>query len=286
MSETGKETVLVIEPGEGIRQRLKQALPGAELVFSSALNFLTEAARKHPGVILMDAHMPGSDGFTICQRLSMDPVTQDVPILYITGSLDQLAELDPHSERIIATDDLDSLAHRVSKLARYQRVREFVKDAIHSGIGDTGLTEHEIGVLESGGFSVDAELNLKPIAEGAAAYAHLTETSLTVALAAEKLGVTAGRVRQRLTASPAELFGFRTGKLWMLPAFQFGSTDLVPNIERVIAKLDPGLNPVAVDRWFRLENLDLELGEDNVSPLEWLSQGGGWQRVADLAEDL
>ena len=71
-----------------------------------------------------------------------------------------------------------------------------------------------------------------------------------------------------------------------LPAVPFGSQELGPNIDRVIVKLDAGLSPVSVDRWFRLENVDLQQGDDNLSPLRWLARGEAWQPVADLAEDL
>lgn len=291
MSESTEEIVLVFEPDKDIEKQLKKALPGADVVFSSSrARFLAEAMRKHPDVILIDTQLPGQDGFEVCQQLAARRATRDIPILYLTASVDQLEEFGPDADRVIAIDDFGSLAQRVKALASEGRVQQIVRETLATVLGapekSTGLTKHEVGVLGGGGFSVDAKLNPEPIAEGAAAYDRLIATSLTVARAAKKLRVSDGRVRQRLLANPAELYGIRKGKAWRLPAFQFGSRELVPNIDRVIVKLDPGLSPVSVDRWFRLENVDLQQGDDNLSPLQWLGQGEAWQPVADLAEDL
>ncbi len=257
---------------------------------SSRARFLAEAMRRHPDVILIDAQLPGQDGFEVCQQLAARRATRDIPILYLTASVNQLEEFGPHADRVIATEDFGLLAQRVRDLVTEGRIQQIVRETLATVLGapdkSTGLTKHEVGVLESGGFSVDAKLNPAPIAKGAAAYDRLIATSLTVARAAKKLRLSDGRVRQRLLANPAQLYGIRKGKTWRLPAFQFGPQNLVPNIDQVIRKLDPGLSPVSVDRWFKLENVDLQQGDDNLSPLQWLSQGEAWQPVADLAEDL
>jgi CheY-like chemotaxis protein len=289
MPESTEEIVLVLESDKDIKKQLKKALSGAEVVFSSSVpRFLAEAKRKRPGVILMDAELPSQDGFKICQQLAVHQATRDIPILYVTGSVDRLEEFGPDADRVISTDDFGYLAQRVEALVSEGRVQKAVLETLATSgwEPEAGLTQHDVGVLESGGFSVDAKFDPEPIAKGAAAYDRLIETSLTVALAAKKLGVTDGRVRQRLLANPAELYGVRKGKTWRLPAFQFGPRELVPNIDRVIVKLDPGLSPASVDRWFRLENVDLQQGDDNLSPLQWLGEGEAWQPVADLAEDL
>ena len=246
MPKSTDEIVLVLEPAKGIKKQLKKALSGADVVFSSGARFLVEATRKHPGVILMDAQLPGQDGFKICQQLAVHPATRDIPILYVTASVDQLEEFGPDADRVIATDDFGSLAQRVKALASEGRVQQMVRETLATAEAldkARGLTKHEVDVLESGGFSVDAKLNPEPITKGAAAYDRLIANSLTVALAAKKLRVSGGRVRQRLLANPPELYGIRKGKTWRLPAFQFGPRELVPNIERVIVKLDPASAP-------------------------------------------
>jgi len=57
--------------------RLGFALDG-----ESALKF---AVAKHPDLILLDIMMPGMDGYEVCRRLKADPVTRDIPVLFITA---------------------------------------------------------------------------------------------------------------------------------------------------------------------------------------------------------
>jgi len=46
---------------------------------------LRRAAQARPDVILLDALMPGLDGFEVARRLKADPATAPIPILFMTG---------------------------------------------------------------------------------------------------------------------------------------------------------------------------------------------------------
>lgn len=46
---------------------------------------LEACARALPDVVLLDARMPGIDGFEVCRRLQREPRSRDVPILFMTG---------------------------------------------------------------------------------------------------------------------------------------------------------------------------------------------------------
>ena len=63
LDETGY-TVLVATNGESALQRARQSLPD---------------------VILLDALMPGMDGFEVARRLKADFATQHIPIVFMTG---------------------------------------------------------------------------------------------------------------------------------------------------------------------------------------------------------
>ena len=45
-----------------------------------------------PEVILLDVMMPGMDGFAVCAALKADPLTADIPVIFITASTDAESE--------------------------------------------------------------------------------------------------------------------------------------------------------------------------------------------------
>jgi diguanylate cyclase (GGDEF)-like protein len=51
----------------------------------SAIEQIQEDA---PELILLDVQMPGIDGFETCRRLKESPLTQNIPIIFITASID------------------------------------------------------------------------------------------------------------------------------------------------------------------------------------------------------
>lgn len=65
--------------------QLRFALSGAE-----GLRLAQEAP---PDLLLLDADMPGIDGFEVCTRLKSDPVLADVPVIFVTSHSDTQTEL-------------------------------------------------------------------------------------------------------------------------------------------------------------------------------------------------
>jgi len=152
------------------------------------------------------------------------------------------------------------------------------------------LSHDERTVLAEGSFQ-DAALaagNRDPIEVAAAEYAILRRKSLSTSEVAALLGLTDGRVRQRLIAQPPSLLGFKEAGDWRVYHFQFEQGTAVPGIEQVVARLRPGLNPVAICRWFTTPNPDLVSGASttNLTPLQWLRIGEPVEIVARLAGDL
>ncbi|MFV2073558.1 MAG: hypothetical protein ACC742_13005 [Thermoanaerobaculales bacterium] len=149
------------------------------------------------------------------------------------------------------------------------------------------LTDAEVATLEDGGFGLEpSDDGAEPMSLGIARYARLIATCLSVAGAAEILGVNSSRVRQRLKAR--SLYGFKLSGGWLLPQFQFDRRRLVPAIERVIQALPEDLHPVAVATWFATPNPDLveEPSDRLLTPLDWLRSGHGPTIVAELATHL
>ncbi|MDD1622582.1 MAG: two-component system response regulator [Methylococcaceae bacterium] len=52
---------------------------------------LTLIARNSPDLVLLDVVMPGIDGFEVCKHLKSDPVTRDIPVIFLT-SLDSAVD--------------------------------------------------------------------------------------------------------------------------------------------------------------------------------------------------
>ncbi len=87
MRELKQCTVLLVDDIRENIQILVEALKGAyKLGFAldgeSALKY---ARAKAPDLILLDIMMPGMDGYEVCRRLKADPITRDIPVLFITA---------------------------------------------------------------------------------------------------------------------------------------------------------------------------------------------------------
>lgn len=140
------------------------------------------------------------------------------------------------------------------------------------------LTTHEAAVLAEGRFKRrGARRNANdPVALGVAEHAALLETALSVAETAERLGVTEGRIRQRLSEHPPTLWGVRAGRSWRLPVLQFDARTTIPGLETLLASLPEDLAPIAFHRWFTTPSPDLastEGGPERRSPRDWLRLG-------------
>jgi DNA-binding response OmpR family regulator len=48
----------------------------------------------HPDVILLDIRLPDSNGFTVARTLRADRYTQHIPIIFLTGHVDQADRLE------------------------------------------------------------------------------------------------------------------------------------------------------------------------------------------------
>ena len=47
-----------------------------------------------PGLVLLDVRMPVMDGFTVCRRLKANPLTRDIPVIFLTGANDLKERLE------------------------------------------------------------------------------------------------------------------------------------------------------------------------------------------------
>ncbi|MBF0561191.1 MAG: response regulator transcription factor [Alphaproteobacteria bacterium] len=65
-----------------------------ELFFAtSGASAITVAHEKKPDIVLLDAEMPGMDGFEVCAVLKADPVTSGTTIIFVTAHNDIESEM-------------------------------------------------------------------------------------------------------------------------------------------------------------------------------------------------
>jgi excisionase family DNA binding protein len=151
-----------------------------------------------------------------------------------------------------------------------------------------GFTEGELAVLREGGLTFDASGYGERISRTASKHAAILASSLTVREAAEILGVSEGRIRQKI--SERRLYSVRgEGGERRLPRFQFSPRGGVPGMEEVVRVVPRGVHPVALQNFFTSPNPDLYLDEEEevpISPRDWLLSGGDPEAVIPLAREL
>ncbi len=133
-------TILVIDDSPDTLSFLTDALDAAGMTVlvaiggESALALLGEAM---PDVVLMDAIMPGMDGFETCRRIKSDPRLAHLPVIFMTGLSEtehvvrglEAGGVDYVTKPIIA----DELIARIRVHRNNARVTRSAKLALNSG---------------------------------------------------------------------------------------------------------------------------------------------------------
>jgi DNA-binding NarL/FixJ family response regulator len=95
---------------------------------------LRVAESMQPHVILLDAMMPGMDGFETCQRLKSSDTTQDIPVVFMTG----LTEVE-HVTRAFEVGGVDYVTKPVRPAEVLARLQAHVKNATKMQQATTAL---------------------------------------------------------------------------------------------------------------------------------------------------
>jgi uncharacterized protein (TIGR02266 family) len=69
-----------------LRQSLLRSGESKVLAAASGGAGLKVALTAPPDVILLDAELPDMDGFEVCRRLRVDPLTEAIPVIVLTGN--------------------------------------------------------------------------------------------------------------------------------------------------------------------------------------------------------
>ncbi len=85
----GRTRILLIDDEEAFTDMLKVNLElGGDYrveVENDSLEAVKTARRCQPDLILLDAIMPGLDGFEVLTRLEEDPLTRRIPVVFLTA---------------------------------------------------------------------------------------------------------------------------------------------------------------------------------------------------------
>lgn len=145
---------------------------------------LSTASRIRPELILLDIDMPGLDGYEVCARLSDNPLTEDIPVIFVSALSDTahkvtglslgacdyvtkplqreevLARVSTHLEMGRLRRDLrrsmKELEDKNQRLERFSRsLAHDLRSPLTSVIGHASLLKLEKGLSESATQSID-----------------------------------------------------------------------------------------------------------------------------------
>jgi DNA-binding response OmpR family regulator/DNA-binding CsgD family transcriptional regulator len=120
-TELDKPVVLIVDDVPDNVSLLHDAMDEAGYTVLIALNgesALQRAAQALPDVVLLDARMPGMDGFEVARRLKADKETAHIPIIFMTG----LTETE-HIEAALAAGGVDYVTKPVKPREIMARMR-------------------------------------------------------------------------------------------------------------------------------------------------------------------
>jgi diguanylate cyclase (GGDEF)-like protein len=89
-----KQVVLLVDDTASTLKLLTNTLMGEYrvLVATNGFEALEIAFRRRPDLILLDIMLPDVDGYEVCQRLKAEPLTQEIPVVFITSMNQEVDE--------------------------------------------------------------------------------------------------------------------------------------------------------------------------------------------------
>ena len=146
------------------------------------------------------------------------------------------------------------------------------------------LSEHDATLLTEAGFVTDPAAATAARVDRDIRMQDLVQSSLSVADAAERLGVTTARIRQRLT--DGTLWAFTSGRNRLLPPAQFTAAGAVPHLEKVLPLLNKDLHPLTVQAVLTQPQPSLVVDGRPVSIVAWLTGSAGTDAQIEQAADV
>lgn len=157
-AEAERRVVLLIDDVPDTVRMIAEALDDAGftvLVATDGASALRRVARVRPDAVLLDACMPGMDGFETCRQLKLVEGMQTVPVIFMTG----LSETERIVEALsaggidylvkpVAPDELVARLHAHLRVARQLNDAMLTAPGEGEALRENPLTQREMAVLE------------------------------------------------------------------------------------------------------------------------------------------
>ena len=92
--------ILIVDDDPAIREIIERTLSACQYQTETAAEGFEAGVKVptfQPGLIILDLHMPGKDGFEVCRQIKQNPATSHIKILIITGY-----DSEENQDRIVA----------------------------------------------------------------------------------------------------------------------------------------------------------------------------------------
>jgi DNA-binding response OmpR family regulator len=126
--------ILVIEDDEIVARTIERSLRGEQYritVANSGVEGIKIARRINPDLVILDVIMPGMDGYTVCREMRADPITANVPILFLTAKVkdeDRITGFNAGADDYLCKPfNIDELILRVRAILRRTRIQNRVQ---------------------------------------------------------------------------------------------------------------------------------------------------------------
>lgn len=146
----------------------------------------------------------------------------------------------------------------------------------------TELNDHDAALLDAAGFPESPLAVAAAVADRQARMRQLTDTALTVEQAAQRLGVSTSRVRQR--AGDRSLWAIKVGHRLLLPELQFTDRGQIPGLDAVLTALPHDLHPLSIHGLLTTPQSDLRIDGTEISIVEWLTGGGALDAAREVVD--
>ncbi|MYN30709.1 MULTISPECIES: response regulator transcription factor [Duganella] len=185
--ESTRSKILIVDDSAFEQRMLADLLSELPYKVSVAFNGLQGyqlALANRPDLILLDVRMPNMDGYTACRLLKANPVTQDIPVIFLSGA-------DADDDRILGLSiggvDFVSKPFSPGELAARIQVHLNLARRQHAPVPAPGTQEAAEPEPESEPDAVLVNAVKRLIADNLAALPGLAEIARSVGTYREKL---------------------------------------------------------------------------------------------------